>query len=371
MIEEHGASSVDRWALCPASRRMERGLPDDSNDLSAKGTLLHLYMADPTLIPVTLDGHDRELLAINRRLVDLVFAETVKLFGISADEPFFECNEVKMFLHRGIKVLYPGTCDRRRYYRRLKLMVIVDYKFGFKIVTAAAANKQLRSYACMGDELNDCENVVVAITQPRLPFEQRVTMASYSRADLAAARLELYSIVDETNNPDAAFHASESCQYCKAKMPCEAYKAKMLPVLRGDVVDRLSTLTPEKRAEVIQAIKFAENIKDSVIDYERGVIANGGESLYAVGKDSQTPSIADTGRALELLRAAKIEGLTETDLIDCLKLTLGKLEEKLGGLGMKPKEAKAMSREVLGDTISYTPKRGALTRVVEKAALTN
>jgi hypothetical protein len=357
------ASNIDRRARCHGSARMEAGIvePEDS-DISREGTALHAYDADPKLIPAGLTSDQRALLTTSRKLSEIVFAEAAKTFGIAADEPFEEAHELEMWLHAGIRALYPGHCDHLRWYPRVRLLVIVDKKFGFKEVSHAAANLQLRSYACMGAELYPAETVLVAITQPRLPFEQRLTMAAYNRDEIAAARRELAAIVKATQAPDAPLRASEeACRYCKAKLVCEAYRSKFSALHLQRASEQIEACTDAQLDEVLIAIQFADFIKDQARDEARRRIAEGGFTQWQMGKEVKQAGITDHQRARELLTAA---GYSEKAIDACYSARLGAIEEMVHARdGGTEREAKDTARTLLADVLKFTPKRAALTRV--------
>ena len=143
------------------------------------------------------------------------------------DEPFEEGRETEMWFFRGIKKLFPGHVDRWRYYPRLKVLIIIDKKYGRKEVTPAEANMQLRSYAVMGAKRWTPDNILVAINQPRLKFEDRLSMAEYTKDEIPAARDHILRVWDAAHAPNAPRIAGfEQCRYCKAKLICDAYRAK-------------------------------------------------------------------------------------------------------------------------------------------------
>ena len=211
---------------------MEAGLPEEDSVQSIEGRLLHEFDANPSLDRSTLKPQQQDLLRISAELDDFVFARVAEQFGISADEVFEEGREKELMALSGTKAETPGHCDRYRYWPGRKLLLIRDAKFGFKIVTPAAANFQLRTYGIGGAEEWDVEDVVVAITQPRLSYSERVTMAAYTREDIEASKKELSAIRFASAKPDAPLVAGEEqCRYCRARLLCPAFTATISGVV--------------------------------------------------------------------------------------------------------------------------------------------
>lgn len=361
---------------------MESGLPEEDSAQSAEGTLLHNFDANPSLDRSTLKPNQQDLLRISGQLDEFVFERVMEQFGISPDEPFEESRAGKTWwVTREGKNDIPGHTDRYRYWPARKLLAVIDTKYGFLEVTPAASNYQLRVYACAGAEKFDVANVAVAICQPRLPYEQRITLAAYSLEDIEASRKELFAIRDASRKPDAPLNASlEACRYCKARLAgCSAFEAKisdgmsLVPVTVGtlekrkaDLEHSLGQLTFVQRDKLIRACKMAEFIKEQLFDFERGVIAAGGESLYAVGKPSEVRDIVDAKRAVALLNLA---GISRDAALDCCDMKTGAAEDAIRfAKKCTWKEAKDEFSRILGSVVEKKSKKPSL--VEKKASLT-
>jgi CRISPR/Cas system-associated exonuclease Cas4 (RecB family) len=248
-LDEHGASSVHRWALCPGSRRAERGKPDTSGDDAQEGTMLHACLAAGTR-PDVLTAEQEIVLETVEQLREVALKTFMAQWEIADDEPCEQTREQAVFLHRGIKAILPGHYDLERYWPRLKVGVWLDYKTGRLEVEHAADNLQMRAYALMGAERKPIEAAGVAIISPRLQFKDRLTLAVYTPDDLAAARKELYAIIDATEAPDPPLRASEdACRYCRAKNDCPAAQSE---------ITRMSALTIHEGFEPVDAATLAD-----------------------------------------------------------------------------------------------------------------
>lgn len=363
------ASNIFRRALCPGSEGLEEGLRDEDSPQSREGTLLHAYDANPNVGFAVLSPNQQDLLRIAAEADEFVFSTVATQFGLAADEPFTEEREIELIALRGNEYETPGHGDRLQYYPRLKLLVIRDAKFGYKEVTPAAANYQLRIYAIGGAAKWDADNVVVAITQPRLPYYQRVTMATYSRDDIELSIAELISIRAGSRAPNAPLHAGEEqCRYCKAKPPngkCPEFTKQLVPLDQGkELKARLPELTPAQRDGLIRAVKFAKFIEEALMDNEREVIAAGGESLYTLGKAKEVRHVTDVKRAVAFL--ALRGDLTREQALDCCEMSIGDVEDKVR-LNRKCtwKETREIVDGALASVLERKTQRAPLTRIKE------
>lgn len=373
------ASNIFRRQLCPGSERMEHGLPDEDSAQSIEGTLLHQYDANPSLDRAVLKPGQQDLLRISAELDDFVFSRVSEQFGVSPDEPFEEGSEKELLALEGTKEETPGHCDRWRFFPSKRLLVIVDKKFGYKETTPAAANFQLRTYAIAGAEEWDADRIVVAITQPRLSYERRVTMASYEVDDLEASEKELQSIRVNSCKLDAPLVAGEEqCRYCKARVFCPALRAEIDSGLlvvpdtfsgtvakrQADAAELLSRCSDENLSRVLLAVVLSDFIKEPARDEARSRKEADPNSLpdWELGKPSEVRTISDAKRAISLL---SLRGdLTRDEVLSCCHPSLGKLEERLRE---KTKctwsEARGILDGTLASVIERDPKKAPLKRV--------
>lgn len=357
------ASNIHRRAACPGSERMEEGLPEEDSEQSLEGTLLHSFDANPSLDRSKLKPGQQDLLRISGELDEFVFSRVSEQFGIAPDEPFEERLEMELVALSGTKEETPGRGDRFRYYPALKILVVIDKKFGFKEVTPAAANYQLRTYAIGGAEKWNAGDIVVAITQPRLSYAQRCTMASYTPADIDASRIELSSIRAISRDPNAPLVAGEEqCRYCKARLLCSAFKAKFTEVATQGIRSISTEMSDDQLDQVLVAIQFADFIKEQARDEARRRVEAGQLANWTLGKASEMRTVADSKRAISLLALRGI--ITRDDALECSSLKLGKVEEKIREKTKCTwKAAKEMVEETIGAVIERENKKPSLTRV--------
>lgn len=364
---------------------MEAGLPDEDSEQSKEGVLLHQYAAKPELDRKKLKRPHRDLLENNDKALREVFERVSAQFGdhLAIDSG---ADNLTWWLHRGIKSLYPGHPDLWEY-RPNKLLFIGDYKFGYKVVTPAGANLQLRSYGVMGAELHDCDKVVVAITQPRLGFQDRITMAVYDREQIEASREQLYQIWDDCKKPDATLVAGEEqCRYCKAKLNCPAYQetmrdgaqvipfpdAKLTKAAKESTAEtQLRQCSDEQLAKMLDFLAFAEFIKETAKDVARDRIRAGGMPGYRLGKEKELRKVTDVAKAVELLEVA---GIPQDKIMGCCSMALG----DDGGIAEAWREAKGGTwkdtkdgiNALLAEVIERSTTRPSIEKVDAGKALT-
>lgn len=353
---------------------METGLLDDEDSEEAKiGTLLHQYDANPFLDRSFLSQRNRELLRIAEICDEKIFARVREQFSISDNQPWVESTKGETWTVADT----PGHTDRWRSYMEKGVLVVIDKKFGFKEVTPATSNYQLRVYACAGWEQlsGDLKSVVVAITQPRLPYEQRITMAHYADSDIAAAREEIVAIREYTREPDAPLiPGEEQCRYCKAKLICPAFQKAMgdgyqlVPAAVGTVTKRkadaqeiLARCSDEDLDRMIQFVRFAEFVKEMAINEGRTRVEAGKLPQYELGKPSSPRYIDDPAKAEAVLILRGL--LAKRQIWDSSSMSLGKIEEAVAeGSKVTLKEARKLVEDALADAIQREERKPSLIR---------
>src|SRR5215472_6308280 len=328
-------SNMDRRAACPGSARMEEGLPDENTLESREGSDLHSFMAHPEYDRSFLKQHLQDLLAAADELDQRMFQTIINFERIRASEEYVEQRELEIEW-AGIT----GHMDLRRRYPKRGLTIIRDVKFGFLVVPPAELNLQVRSYASMAED----EVVYVGITQPRAPFNSRITLARYDKADVWKAQREIRDIDAKTKPKDAPLHAGEHCRFCRARAICpEILQAVQRGIAPMDVVTSfpaelskpaklgriealLAQRSDEELGRMIDAYALVQFIYEPMMDEARRRIDHGGMTDWKVSKAMERRKIVNSQRAIALLSLA---GMSREDILECANLSLTKLEEKL------------------------------------------
>lgn len=356
-----------RRFLCEGSHEAEEQFPEETDsEYSEEGTLLHDLAANPDKDRSDLNAEQKEILDRAERGADKILQSVKTSLKISDNESFEEGHEKEMWFRKGLKNLFPGHCDRWRYYPRLKVLVIIDHKFGYRKVEEAETNTQLRCYAVMGAAKWDSDNVLVAINQPRLPYDDRVSIAEYDRDTIKAAREYLLDGWEACHKPNAprVADAENQCLYCKAKLHCDAYREKYawmssIPTDQaGLFIEHLAELTDEQFAKVFEACSFAEKVFDKLKEEGRRRKESGRLPMFEVGKETPDARITDPYLAFQLMQK---DGLSNQEILSCANFGLGNLAEKISlRFTLSNKDAKRRVRDVLAEVITVTSKAAPL-----------
>jgi hypothetical protein len=361
------ASNMFRRELCPGSHAAESAFPEeDDGEYAAEGTNLHDLLANPTKDRSGLTLAQREVVEIAEGgAEDIIKAVVVHASLENAEKQ--EGNEKELWLRKGIKNLYPGHCDKWSYWPEKKILSIIDHKFGFRPVDPASSNIQLRSYAVMAASVWDCDHIIVAINQPRLHREERVTMAEYSRESIPSAKEHLLSIWDNCHKEDAPRIADseKQCLYCKAKVTCDAYRAKyswMSQIPKNQVesfTGQLAQLTDEQFGQVFDACTFAGRVFDAVKAEGRKRCAAGGLKEFALGKPRKDAKITDRWGAWSILN----KSLSTQDLVECSKIGLGDVSERIAKVfSLSLAEAKRRVKDDLSPVLEISETEPPISR---------
>lgn len=370
------ASNIARRELCPGSAAAEADFPQqEDSEYSAEGTLLHEVDADPSKAEsVELTAEQRDVLAIAKRADDVIFRAVCTNLAIPDDEPFEEAWEEELWFYRGLKKLFPGHSDRRRFYPRFSLLIIIDKKFGRLEVTPAESNMQLRSYACMGARRWKPNNIVVAINQPRLPFKERLTIAEYTADNIPAATDHVLRVWDGAHNSDGSprtdvrrIAGEDQCRYCSARIHCPEYRekfeflAKPADLGKDFFVAKLQTISNVDLDRVQEAVRFAALIADSVKKEIVKRVESKSMTNYELEPSGNSSRITDPSKAVSLLEGI---GFTKDEVIKRADFGMGNLAEdyqvKNGGTMVA---AKKMIKNTLMPVLAITPKAPSLKRL--------
>jgi len=366
-----------RRELCPGSAAAEAAFPEkeEESEYSKEGTLLHAIDAEPELANQhKLTAEQLDVLKVAQRVDEQIFAAVAQNLRLAPNEPFEEGRETELWLYRGLKQLIPGHCDRWRFYPRPSVLVVIDKKFGRNVVTPADANIQLRNYAVMGYKKKKAKHVLVAINQPRLPMEERLSIAEYTEEQIPAAQKHLLAIWDGAHNPDGTprtdvprIAGEEQCRYCSARLVCDARRAKFdwlsiaAEAEKEQFTGALSNLTNTQLDKVHQAVAFAGLIKDDVKAEIARRVEAGSMTNYEMKRTGNTSKITDTAKAIALLEGI---GCKREDLIAMASLPLGKIAEDIYFReGITQIAAKKKVAEALNPVLEVTPKEPSLKRI--------
>ncbi len=199
-------SSLERRKACPASARLEDGLPDVPNPYSEEGTLLHKVIQQ-IVVTGNRDSNITGLTADQIELVD---------FAIGTVKAIIEgCG--KSGIYTEIKV---NDGNRHGY---VDLLIVpdsagipiqaIDYKFGAGPVKPVTQNLQMRDYANMTRHylsLGD-RQIVAHIIQPKRNWHDAALIDDFN-----GITKEITEIIKNGSDPNAPIIPGDHCRFCKA-----------------------------------------------------------------------------------------------------------------------------------------------------------
>ena len=226
-------SSAHRWMACPGSVALCEGLPEQTSEYAAEGTVAHEVAARclesgtdaDEYLDTVADGHrvTAEMVDAVQYYVDAVRGQIL----MEADAELLVEQKVTV-----TSTLY-GTADALLFGSRT--LHVFDLKFGSGVFVDVEDNLQLQIYAIgalltFAAKCLKITQVALHIVQPRYyggaaPWRTKV----YQRADLEGLHYQLIDAAKATEAKDAPLQSGDHCRWCKAKTIC--------PRLRADAVE--------------------------------------------------------------------------------------------------------------------------------------
>lgn len=256
------------------------------------------------------------------------------------------------------------------------LVVVAEYKFGFKPVPVAAANLQLRAYICMVAELFTAPLYYGAIFQPRT--WPQVHSVCYTPDDVARAREELMAIWDGAHGARAKLKASvEACENCRAELVCSARQRVNGQMERmawrfPEPASALARLAPEKRTDFLDMLDLVASYRKAAREAAKWMLLEdpGAIPRYKVSEGDERRSISDPAKAWEALNGAGV--IDAKGFVGCTDVFIGKLGKEIReqalkrGEAMTHKRADELVNELLGELVEKKRNAPGLDRVSGK-----
>lgn len=354
------ASNAHRRWLCPGSEAAESECAEETSEFADEGTLLHDYACAPKLPRGHLTSDQRSLLDRADQGRNEVLAMVIQSFDIPATGPGSEMIEytakrLNLTDAQG-NFLLDGEIDHVFCWPALRVALVIDYKMGFIDVTPAAQNVQLECYAPMWADYLGCEQIAVAIVQPR--SKEKFTIAQYDAEGIKAAREDIAAILAESRKPDAPrFAGEQQCRYCRAKVFCEEYRQRFSAVAIKPDLKTIEALPADQLARLFHAVRTAGQISEQVKDEVRRRVelkAPGFED-WGLKPGRRLRKVNDPVAAYSRFadKFADNPKFTPEGFNACLDASVPKLEELLVSLGAKKSHAGRMVSEILGELLEW------------------
>ncbi len=352
-------STLERREACPASYKLEEGLPSFDTENSKEGTAKHVATAE--LISAYVDG--KPLPDVDDTDVKAAFDKFSEILREIPD------NDLQIFTERklsykfcGLEV-YSGTADV--VIVTPEKVVVIDWKFGHREVTEAANNPQGAAYALAA--MQEFERKVADVHFYNPVIHQH---SNYTFEGMEGIRDYVMGVIAECKRDSAPAVAGEKqCRYCKAAYygTCPAYAefaAKTAAVAkRLDVLPKLSDLPDAFLCELAGKFKVVAKFADRVTEEikarcsEKGACGNyilkttsGGKEIPDI--NAAFNALSDVFNAEEFLTYCKV---AEPAL---RKAYAAKMKEN--GVCKSLKDGEKMFAEEMGELIQQKAPRQVL-----------
>lgn len=351
------ASSRERDWRCPGNRQLvarlrEAGeLRDDKTAVSESGDKIHS----------ALETGDDD---------DLSHAETVSLESIQekidnikemagVPDDAEEVKEVRLWLRDGLKKIASGKADIT--YRWGSLSLIIDAKSGWKEVTPSPENLQLRGLVALELANNpDCDTVMTAIAPAVGKPHDLVVYHRETTGVLAIAEWKEH--IKRTEEPDAPRIPGDHCDYCPAKLHCDAVKAIVKRVSSTVIHSPGINLSTRELEQFLQYSGPAKKaIAEAEAEMKRRLDADPDCSeIYTLSKPRKTEKIVDLPKVY--LQAQSL-GITGPDFTSRCSITKTNLQELIQTkLKMKGKALNETVAKIIDGATITTYSKPSLAR---------
>lgn len=326
-------SAASRWIKCPASVRMEGGVPrQPDSKYAAEGTAAHA-LAELMGRVALLGAPMADQMAEWRKEYDItpeVEAEMEEhaLAYIDLLRSRLAANPgsvllLEQRLSAGIKDCW-GTSDA--VIVSPTVVESVDFKYGLGVKVEAQGNPQLRLYGVgaldtYGDLLGDVQTVRLWVHQPRLDHTDYEELAAQ---ELREWRDSLKPVAALALTDDAPFGPGEdTCRWCPASGRC---RAQMEYTTERDF-GKPDTLSEDEVAELLGRVGAIEQwcaaLKDYALNrvYSEGVAIPGYKVVLSGGKrkvvdpDAALAALTELDFELDEVSTRKLKGIGELETL--------------------------------------------------------
>lgn len=356
------ASNLFRRKLCPGSENAEANVAEFQGDNAPadEGRLLHPFACNLNLKRDHLTGPQQSLLGIAQQGTAELMRAAARAFDCYDPPAKWIEERLDLIGPDGDKLL-DGQSDAAYLWADHNAAAVEDFKLGFVKVTPAEQNYQLAAYAVMWTDYLGVDRILVALNQPRNRKDQRLTLAVYERRQLNNLRADIAGIVHAARDPKAPRIAGNpQCDFCRAKLFCDEYKARFEPLaVRPDVVS-IETLPQEQLHRLGIACKTADQIKRMVFEEIRRRIEAGEMDNWELEDSGELRELTDIVGAFRELAAyfSNIGGFTGQAFTECTKIEWGKLTKLVRELtGFSQNRSAGLINELLNPYISRKKKK--------------
>lgn len=352
-------STLERREACPASYKLEEGLPSFDTENAKEGTLKHAAIAE--LITAYVDG--KPLPDIDDVDVKSAFDKFLEILREIPD------NDLQIFTERklsykfcGLEV-YNGTADV--VIVTPEKVIVIDWKFGHREVTEAANNPQGAAYTLAAMQEFDRKVADVHFYNPVIHQH-----SNYTFEGMEGIRDYVMGVIAECKRDSAPAVAGEKqCRYCKAAYygTCPAYAefaAKVMVISQKlDALPTLSEVPDSFLCDLAGKFKVVAKFADRVTEEIKArCVEKGACGKYILKTTSGGKEIPDINAAFNALSSVfkAEEFLTYCKVSEpaLRKAYVAKMKERCKCKSLK--EGEKMFAEKMGELIHQKAPRQVL-----------
>lgn len=252
-------SSLSRIAACPGSYKACLGLPEEQSEYAKEGTLAHSiaeaylrnYIAGDIVerIPASTSEEMDEAVKVYTDHVRALIDEHKKDGAVGIEKSV-----------TAVKELCWGTADAI-IGQSFGTLYVIDLKYGKGIPVDPKNNLQCAAYLI--GALYEHKDLMplraeIHIVQPRINPEPKVWAIDDVQAFVQEWRNTISDIIDAASQENPKFCPGTHCNFCKAKLRCEALKEQSKELALNDYTSNVLTVTDAPTEELV---KFHEKAK--------------------------------------------------------------------------------------------------------------
>jgi hypothetical protein len=247
-----GASSMYRWSACPGSvREAAKAPPSVSSKYAEEGTDAHAFGAMLLTLKHNPGKYINDTITYDGRrvTVDKEMADAIQIYVDHVWLNRSAQSVVQIETKFDLSAVHPGlfgTADAVIWDDKIKLLEVVDLKYGAGIAVEVTDNPQLHYYA-LGALLASgypARTVRMTIVQPRCDHSQGpVRSQDIDAIDLLDFKTDLKKYAVATEDPKAPLAPGYWCRFCPASGICpelknQAQKAAKIDFQPANVEER-------------------------------------------------------------------------------------------------------------------------------------
>jgi hypothetical protein len=369
-----GASGYYRWGVCPGSVRLSEGMPNESSEHAAQGSVAHEcgeafihawvtgtpYAGHPFGATVKHSGHDivvdDDMLRYAKLYADAVIKEACRPGAQLFVERRLDLSSIHPKMYGTADAIVVNTIERRIY--------VFDFKYGVRFVDEEG-NEQLLFYAlgALIETQAAVDEVVINIVQPRSWMGEPVRSWSLSMMEMFDFAEDLRAAALATDDPNAPFVPGLHCDYCPAAPVCAALRdycldaaSQMQPI--AEAVNRGETpkYDPQKLGELLLKKPVITGWLNAVERFLKAEAIQGrGSPLHKLVPTRAERSFRDPSTVVDYIEL--IFGVPRDDLytkpVPALR-SPAQIEQTLKDRGFSAKERKALEAYIQKDSNGYS-----------------